>query len=140
MERKTEIIAKTVLHCTCTDCMKKAANIQKHLEHPFYGQVKEYVDEVEHQQILKGAEKYKEPFNPDSWTGDELALHAMQELRDGQVYVTGLRDRIRKLEKELKSLKTCFAEFSVMDKVDMNPEYLLKRYAEYARNVLSELD
>lgn len=140
MGKKTEMIAKNLLHCTCSDCMEKAANIQKHLDHPFYAEVKEYVDEVEHQQILKGAEKYPEPYNPNSWTGEELALHAMQELRDGQVYVTGMRQRMLKQEKIITSLKMHLSRIARMDQVGMPPEYVVKRYAEYARDVLEALE
>lgn len=60
---------------------------------------------AEHQ-TLKGADKYEEPFNPDSWSGDQLADHAMQELVDAERYVTGMRDRMRKLERELKEART----------------------------------
>lgn len=80
-------------------------NLQ-HLYHPFYQQVDEYVKQVAVQQVMKGAEKYDEPFNPDSWTSDELSNHAMQELRDAQVYTTGMRDRMRKLERENLELKS----------------------------------
>lgn len=101
--RPIEVLAAYA--CGCKGCIEKASKMEKHLDHPFYGEVKDFVGEVEQQQILKGAEKYTEPFNPDSWSGDELAVHAMQELRDGQVYVTGMRDRMRKQAEQIETLK-----------------------------------
>lgn len=74
----------------------------KHFNHPFYRKVDQITDEVKQMQIRKGAEKYSEPFTPSSWTGKELAIHALQELRDGQVYVVGLLERIEELEETLK--------------------------------------
>lgn len=80
-------------------------NQLKHLNHPFYQEVAQFADETEKEQILKGAEKYEEPFTPDSWACDALASHAMQEFRDGQVYVTGMRDRMRKQEAKIAELE-----------------------------------
>lgn len=73
-------------------------NLLKHYNHPFYQKVDQITDEVKLMQIRKGAEKYPEPFTPSSWTGKELAIHALQELRDGQVYVVGMLERIEELE------------------------------------------
>ncbi|PAE27892.1 hypothetical protein CHI07_16985 [Paenibacillus sp. 7884-2] len=75
-------------------------NLLKHYNHPFYAKVDQITDEVKLMQIRKGAEKYPEPFTPSSWTGKELAIHALQELRDGQVYVVGMLERIVELEEE----------------------------------------
>ncbi|WP_068672302.1 hypothetical protein [Oceanobacillus sp. Castelsardo] len=77
-------------------------NLINHFNHPFYKKVDKITDEVKETQIKKGAEKYPEPFTPSSWTGKELAIHALQELRDGQVYVVGLLERIEELEEALK--------------------------------------
>jgi len=74
----------------------------KHFNHPFYKKVDQITDEVKEMQIRKGAEKYPEPFTPSSWTGKKLAIHALQELRDGQVYVVGLLERIEELEEALE--------------------------------------
>ena len=82
----------------------KLAKRIKFWDHPFYVEVREYVTDTEIQQIEKGAEKYVEPFNPDSWSGDELSDHAMQEARDLQVYITGLRHHIRKVERQYDEL------------------------------------
>ncbi len=77
-------------------------NLLKHYNHQFYAKVDQITDEVKLMQIRKGAEKYPEPFTPSSWTGKELAIHALQELRDGQVYVVGMLERIEQLEEALK--------------------------------------
>ena len=73
-------------------------NLTKHIHHPFYKKVDKLVEDVRMMQLRKGAEKYPEPFNPSSWTGKGLAIHALQELRDGQVYVVGMLERIEELE------------------------------------------
>lgn len=88
--------------CECGECEFKRNRRQEHLFHPFYAKVREIVADVEHQQIIKGAEKYPEPFNPHNWTPKELLQHLMQELRDGQVYGVGLFELIEKLEKEVE--------------------------------------
>jgi hypothetical protein len=91
--------------CACKDCVAAAEKKERFLNHPFYKEVDEFCEEVKQQQILKGAEKYDEPFTPDSWTNDELADHGMQENRDQAVYITGMRDRMRKQEAEINKLK-----------------------------------
>ncbi|WP_157800940.1 hypothetical protein [Bacillus solitudinis] len=80
-------------------------NKQKHLEHPFYKKVKAITDNIAIEQIVKGSEKYKEPFNPSSWSNEELAIHILQELRDGQVYAVGLLDRMKEQELEIQNLR-----------------------------------
>jgi hypothetical protein len=79
-------------------------NTEKHLNNPFYKTVKENVEKFAMQQILKGAETYPEPFNPDSWTEEELYEHNMQELADAQNYSTGMFDRLIKQRKEIERL------------------------------------
>ncbi|MCF3942183.1 hypothetical protein [Oceanobacillus alkalisoli] len=83
-------------------------NLIKHIYHPFYKKVDKLVDDVRLMQLQKGAEKYPEPFTPSNWTGKELAIHALQELRDGQVYVVGLYELIEELEDELRDWKYMF--------------------------------
>lgn len=80
-------------------------NLTKHIHHPFYKKVDKLVEDVRMMQLRKGAEKYPEPFTPSSWTGKELAIHALQELRDGQVYVVGMLERIEGLEMENRHLR-----------------------------------
>lgn len=80
----------------------------EHLYHPFYKKVDEITNHVRLTQIKKGAEKYPEPFTPSNWTGKELSIHALQELRDAQVYVVGLYERVEELERELKDWKEMF--------------------------------
>ena len=91
--------------CTCSDCKEKRANQLRHLEHPFYKKVDEVTKEIATEQILKGSEKYPNPFSPDDWTNLELVRHQLQELRDAQVYSVGLLDRLEKQEKEIEGYK-----------------------------------
>lgn len=76
-------------------------NYEKHLNHPFYEKAEIVRQTVRLGQIKKGAEKYPEPFNPDSWTAQELLEHAMQENVDQAHYMYGLYEKITKLEKAL---------------------------------------
>lgn len=94
--------------CKCEKCEFRRRRRVEHLDHPFYAKVREIVADVEHQQIIKGAEKYPEPFNPHNWTPKELLQHLMQELRDGQVYGVGLFELIEKLEKEVAAERRGF--------------------------------
>lgn len=80
-------------------------NEKRHLEHPFYKKVDDVTDEVAHEQIIKGSQKYKEPFNPASWTNKELVWHQLQELRDAQVYGVGLLERLTEQEEQIEGLK-----------------------------------
>lgn len=94
--------------------------LAEHLNHSFYKKVDKITDEVRLMQIIKGAEKYPEPFTPSSWTGKELAIHALQELRDGQVYVVGLLERIEELESEIEKINQCINEIRKLLKYKMN--------------------
>lgn len=76
--------------------------LEDQLNHPFYQDVEEFRNEVKAETMIKAAEKYDEPFDPASWTGDELANHAMMENYDQSVYITGLRDHCRKLESMMR--------------------------------------
>lgn len=80
--------------------------VQRHINHPFYKKVDVITAEVAEGQILKGAEKYDEPFNPKSWTGREKAIHLLQELRDAQVYGVGMLEHIEELEEEIEHLRS----------------------------------
>jgi lipopolysaccharide biosynthesis regulator YciM len=90
--------------CQCADCVTAAERKEKHLNSPFYKTVKEKVEHFALQQILKGAETYPEPFNPDSWTEEQLYEHTMQELADAQNYSTGMLDRMVKQRQEIERL------------------------------------
>ncbi|MDN4525339.1 hypothetical protein [Fictibacillus fluitans] len=70
----------------------------KQLQHPFYRETDDYRDEIKMRTLEKAAVKYPEPFNPESWTSDQLADHAMAENYDQSNYITGMRNRMRKLE------------------------------------------
>ncbi len=90
--------------CQCADCVAKDKQRAKHFNHPFYQTVKENVEKFRMSQIEKGAETYPEPFNPDSWTEEQLYEHSMQELADAQNYNTGMLDRMIKQRKEIERL------------------------------------
>lgn len=89
-------------------------NQRKHLDHEFYKDVDLITKDVAEGQILKGAEKYDEPFNPFHWNPEQLLHHTLQELRDAQVYTVGMykvltamKAEIRQLREENHKLKAC---------------------------------
>ena len=80
---------------------------------PFYEKVKSIFSSTQQKQILKGAEKYDEPFNPDSWTATELLDHGMQEAVDLMTYLTGLHEKVQALEEENKRLRHMYQRIKV---------------------------
>lgn len=107
----------------CPRCLQKGAmkeinhNLQQQLIHPFYKDAESFREEVKMETMKKAAEKYNEPFNPASWTIEELAKHAMAENYDQQNYIYGMYERlqvqeqrIEQLEKELKQAQA-FGEY-----------------------------
>ena len=58
--------------------------------------------------LKKAAEKYPEPFNPEKWTTEELARHAMAENYDQSNYIYGMYERMQQLEKERDKYKGLF--------------------------------
>lgn len=104
--------------CRCASCeykrleeKAKAAKWEherrerQHLEHPFYKDANVYREEVRKEQIIKGAHKYPEPFNPNSWTAKELLQHAMQENVDQAHYIFGLFEKIEEMQTQIYSLE-----------------------------------
>lgn len=67
---------------------------QRHLKNPLYTDARAFWESVQTGQILKGAAKYPEPLNPDSWTAAELIMHAMQENVDQAHYLTALLSKL----------------------------------------------
>jgi hypothetical protein len=59
---------------------------------PFYKKALELFTRTQKAQIQKGLDKYPEPFNPHSWSPDELLNHALEETVDLTHYLVGLKD------------------------------------------------
>jgi hypothetical protein len=72
---------------------------------PFYEKAKELWANTQKQQIIKGLKKYPEPFNPHSWTPEELLNHALEETVDLTHYLVGLKDLLDAKDKELQKYK-----------------------------------
>jgi hypothetical protein len=93
-----------------SDWGKADDNEQKHLQHGFYKESEAYREQIRIGQIIKGAHKYPEPFDPFNWSPKELLAHAMQENVDQAHYEYGLYlwiDRmIQQLEKAEKLIKS----------------------------------
>lgn len=91
--------------CGCRDCEEKRAKLQRQLDHPFYKKVDDFRDEIKQETLLKASEKYTEPFNPASWTIEQLGKHAMAENYDQGNYIVGLMEAAEALETDLKIAK-----------------------------------
>jgi chromosome segregation ATPase len=76
--------------CNCVECR----NEEKHVNHPFYSKAREEWVKGQKEQILKGAAKYPEPFNPNSWSNEELFNHCLQENVDQLHYIVGMKERM----------------------------------------------
>lgn len=73
---------------------------------PFYKFARILWEDTQLQQIVKGLHKYEEPFNPASWTSDELVDHALQESVDLVHYLVGLKEKNKELNREIILLRT----------------------------------
>jgi hypothetical protein len=80
-------------------------DLAKHLNHPFYAESSNYREHIRLGQIMKGAEKYPEPYSPENYTAKEQIEHFMQENVDQAHYAYGLYKTVEKLEKENWQLK-----------------------------------
>jgi hypothetical protein len=80
-------------------------DVAKHLNHPFYADASNYREHIRLGQILKGAEKYDEPYKPENYTLDEQIEHFMQENVDQAHYAYGLYVNCKKLMEENRELK-----------------------------------
>jgi hypothetical protein len=79
-------------------------------EHEFYKKAENFREEIKVATLKKAALKYKEPFNPSSWTIDQLAKHAMAENYDQQNYIYGMYERLLAQEAEITLLKNKLIE------------------------------
>ncbi len=80
---------------------------------PFYEKARNLFLRTQDAQIQKGLLKYPEPFNPMSWTPQELLNHALEEAVDLTHYLVGLKEQldakgayIEQLEQELRYFKS----------------------------------
>ncbi|MFS0784767.1 hypothetical protein [Bacillus sp. 1P06AnD] len=95
------------------------SNLEKHLTHPLYRQAESYRETIRREQIIKGSEKYVEPFNPSSWTVQQLADHAMQENVDQAHYIYGMKKRMEEQEIYIKELEGKLSLYEPSELVDM---------------------
>lgn len=72
---------------------------------PFYKKALSLFTRTQEAQIQKGLAKYPEPFNPHSWTPDELLTHALEEAVDLTHYLVGLKELLDKKDQEIEKLK-----------------------------------
>lgn len=74
-------------------------------QYPFYKKARKIWADTQVEQIVKGLHKYEEPFNPHSWTPEQLLQHAVMENVDQLHYMVGLFDLIKQLRNENQQLK-----------------------------------
>lgn len=91
--------------CRCKDCEDERAAIQRQLDHPFYQKVDDFRDEIKAETMAKAAKKYREPFNPASWSIRQLGKHAMAENYDQGNYIVGLMEAAETLEAKVTELE-----------------------------------
>lgn len=72
---------------------------------PFYRKALDLFTKTQTNQVHKGLKKYAEPFNPHSWTPDELLNHALEETVDLTHYLVGLKELLDAKDKEIELLK-----------------------------------
>ena len=70
-------------------------------QYPFYKKARDLFLKTQLTQIVKGLHKYEEPFNPKSWTPDQLLNHALEEAVDLTHYLVGLKDLLDEKDKEI---------------------------------------
>lgn len=109
----------------CESCIAAGANInfedvpkglteaeKKQFQHDFYKKAEKFREEIKIETLKKAALKYQEPFNPSSWTIEELAKHAMAENYDQQNYIYGMYQRLIEQEKKIKFYENRFSLIS----------------------------
>jgi hypothetical protein len=94
--------------CKCNDCLSGETALQRQLDHKFYKDADAFRNGVKMETLKKAAQKYPEPFNPASWTIEELAKHAMAENYDQQNYIYGMYERLTTLERENAELESLY--------------------------------
>lgn len=77
--------------------------LQKQLDHPFYKKADAFRNEIKRETLEKAAKKYNEPFNPNSWSIEQLAKHAMAENYDQTNYIYGMYERLQQQEEAIKT-------------------------------------
>jgi hypothetical protein len=72
---------------------------------PFYQKALRLFTKTQSAQIQKGLAKYPEPFNPHSWSPDELLNHALEESVDLVHYLVGLKELLDAKDKQIETLR-----------------------------------
>jgi predicted RNase H-like nuclease (RuvC/YqgF family) len=78
--------------------------------YPFYQKCRELWMKTQINQVIKGLQKYPEPFDPMHWTPNEIVNHAMEEAVDLVHYLVGLSEHVENLESKIKNLNRTVTE------------------------------
>lgn len=115
-------------------------SIEEQNNHPLYKDAHERFLRAEEQQNIKAAAKYPEPLNPASWTAEELADHAAQEVVDMLRYIEALKAKCEGMERENRKLRfgLSLARSSFITIKSMNTT-MFRSSAEKAAKRITEL-
>lgn len=115
--------------------LKKLENIpveklKEHFNNPLYSKTRDVWEKAQFNQILKGAKKYPETFNPRSWDNDELFNHAVEESIDQMHYIVGMKQRIDELTNQIAMERVCFNILEDVVLAHDNAGEILREYHE----------
>jgi uncharacterized coiled-coil DUF342 family protein len=85
-------------------------NLGKQANNPLYKRATQEMQRTKSEQLVKAAEKYPEPLNPNSWTGAQLADHAFQEVFDLTSYITGMKIKFETMQDIIDDLDARYNE------------------------------
>jgi hypothetical protein len=91
-------------------------NIEKQRQHYLYKRANELHIETKEGQLIKAAQKYPEPLEPDHWSALQCGLHAFQEIIDLEHYVTMQLIKNERLEATNEELRLKIADIDDMFK------------------------
>lgn len=78
--------------------------------YPFYKKARELWMDAQEGQILKGLQKYPEPFTPSHWTAEQLLNHALEESVDLTHYLVGLKELLDEKDAIIEKQKYAIIE------------------------------
>lgn len=87
----------------------------------FYAEVTSSFEAIRKKQYQKGLQKYGHPFNPRDWSNRELTSHAMEEIADQVVYVSGMASRMEEQAKRIERLERSL-KFMRMEALSEKPD------------------
>lgn len=88
------------------EVLDAVARMKRYYDNPVYVEALDMYIKTQSAQIEKGMKKYPEPLNHSSWSIDELAQHAFDELVDQSHYIKALQFKGKQLEGQVEHFKS----------------------------------